>query len=54
MLAANPSRFFYEGLGGEAVGHRVDTMAGADVEEMAFAWRNLAVPLVRRKLATED
>jgi hypothetical protein len=29
-------------------------MAGADVEEMAFAWRNLAVPLVRRKLATED
>ena len=36
------------------VGHRVDTMAGTDVEEMAFAWRNLAVPLVRRKLATEE
>jgi GNAT superfamily N-acetyltransferase len=54
MLAANPTRFFYEGLGGEAVGHRVDTMAGSDVEEMAFAWRNLAAPLVRRKLATED
>ena len=54
MLAANPTRFFYEGLGGEPVGHRVDTMAGTDVEEMAFAWRNLAVPLVRRKLATEE
>jgi ribosomal protein S18 acetylase RimI-like enzyme len=54
MLANNPTRFFYEGLGGEPVGHRVDTMAGTDVEEMAFAWRNLAVPLVRRKLATED
>ena len=54
MLAANPTRFFYEGLGGETVGHRVDTMAGTDVEEMAFAWRNLAVPLVRRKLATEE
>jgi len=54
MLAANPTRFFYEGLGGEPVGHRVDTMAGADVEEMAFAWRNLAAPLVRRKLATEE
>jgi GNAT superfamily N-acetyltransferase len=54
MLAANPTRFFYEGLGGEPVGHRVDTMAGADVEEMAFAWRDLAAPLVRRKLATEE
>ena len=54
MLASNPTRFFYEGLGGEPVGHRVDTMAGTDVEEMAFAWRNLAVPLVRRKLATEE
>ena len=54
MLANNPTRFFYEGLGGEPVGHRVDTMGGADVEEMAFAWRSLAVPLVRRKLATEE
>jgi ribosomal protein S18 acetylase RimI-like enzyme len=54
MLAANPTRFFYEGLGGERVGERVDTMAGVDVEEMAFAWRNLAAPLVRRKLATEE
>ena len=54
MLADNPTRFFYEGLGGEPVGERVDTMAGADVEEMAFAWRNLEAPLVRRKLATEE
>ncbi|HET6972167.1 MAG TPA: GNAT family N-acetyltransferase [Phenylobacterium sp.] len=54
MLADNPSRFFYEGLGGERVGLRVDTMAGVDVEELAFAWRDLAVPLIRRKLATED
>ena len=54
MLASNPSRFFYEGLGGERVGDRVDSMAGVDVEEMAFAWRDLAAPLVRRKLATED
>jgi ribosomal protein S18 acetylase RimI-like enzyme len=54
MLADNPSRFFYEGLGGERIGHRVDTMAGVDVEELAFAWRDLTVPLIRRKLATED
>ena len=50
----NPTRFFYEGLGGERVGERVDTMAGTDVEEIAFAWRDLDVPLVRRKLATEE
>ena len=54
MLANNPTRFFYEGLGGERVGHRVDTMAGVDVEELAFAWHDLAAPLMRRKLATED
>jgi ribosomal protein S18 acetylase RimI-like enzyme len=54
MLAANPTRFFYEGLGGAKVGERVDTMAGVDVEEAAYAWRDLEAPLVRRKLATED
>ena len=54
MLAENPTRFFYEGLGGARVGERVDTMAGVDVEELAFAWRDLEAPLVRRKLATED
>ena len=54
MLADNPTRFFYEGLGGMRVGQRVDTMAGVDVEELAFAWRDLEAPLVRRKLATEE
>ncbi len=54
MLAENPTRFFYEGLGGVRVGERVDTMAGVDVEEVAYAWHDLAAPLVRRKLATDD
>ncbi|MBV8188801.1 MAG: GNAT family N-acetyltransferase [Alphaproteobacteria bacterium] len=54
MLADNPTRFFYEGMGGERVGHRVDTLAGRDVEEVAYAWRDLDMPLVRRKLATEE
>jgi ribosomal protein S18 acetylase RimI-like enzyme len=54
MLADNPTRFFYEGMGGRRVGQRVDTMAGVDVEEMAFAWHDLTAPLVRRKLATEE
>jgi len=54
MLANNPTQFFYEGMGGQRVGHRVDTMAGRDVEEVAYAWRDLTIPLVRRKLATEE
>jgi ribosomal protein S18 acetylase RimI-like enzyme len=54
MLADNPTRFFYEGLGGERVGERVDTMAGVDVEEVAFGWHDLEAPLVRRKLAIEE
>ena len=54
MLAENPSRFFYEGMGGVLVGQRVDTMAGVDVEELAYVWRDLEAPLVRRRLATEE
>jgi len=51
MLADNPTRFFYEGLGGQQVGERTDTFAGADVDEVAYAWRDLEAPVVRRKLA---
>ena len=53
MLADNPSRFFYEGLGGRMVGERTDKMAGKDVDEVAYAWSDLESPLVRRKLAPE-
>jgi ribosomal protein S18 acetylase RimI-like enzyme len=51
MLAENPTRFFYEGLGGELVGQRTDTFAGVDVDEVAYAWDDLEAPLVRRRLA---
>jgi ribosomal protein S18 acetylase RimI-like enzyme len=53
MLADNPTRFFYEGLGGQRVGDRTDTMAGQEVDEVAYAWRDLEAPLVRRRLAPE-
>ena len=53
MLAENPTRFFYEGLGGARVGHRLDRMGGTEVEEVAYAWRDLDAPLIRRKLAPE-
>ena len=54
MLAQNPTRFFYEGLGGERVGERVDTMGGTDVDEIAYAWHDLGAPLIRRRLAAES
>ena len=54
MLADNPTRFFYEGLGGQQVGERTDTFAGADVDEVAYAWRDLEAPVVRRKLAPDE
>lgn len=54
MLAENPTRFFYEGMGGKRVGQRIDTLSGVDVEELAFAWHDLSAPLIRRKLATEE
>ena len=54
MLAANPTRFFYEGLGGALVGRRTDRMSGTEVEEAAYAWRDLDAPLIRRKLAPEE
>ena len=54
MLAQNPTRFFYEGLGGRKVGERTDTFSGADVDEVAYAWSNLEAPLMRRKLAPDE
>jgi ribosomal protein S18 acetylase RimI-like enzyme len=54
MLADNPTRFFYEGMGGEIVGSRREPFAGTQVDEIAYAWRDLDMPLVRRKLAPEE
>ena len=54
MLARNPTRFFYEGLGGAQVGRRADRMGGTEVDEVAYAWRDLDMPLIRRKLAPEE
>jgi ribosomal protein S18 acetylase RimI-like enzyme len=54
MLADNPTRFFYEGMGGEIVGRRREPFAGTQVDEVAYAWRDLDLPLVRRKLAPEE
>jgi ribosomal protein S18 acetylase RimI-like enzyme len=54
MLANNPNRFFYEGMGGRIVGAQRERFAGASVGEIAYAWHKLDLPLVRRKLAPEE
>src|SRR5215467_4472990 len=40
MLADNPTRFFYEGMGGEIVGSRREAFAGTTVDEVAYVWRD--------------
>jgi ribosomal protein S18 acetylase RimI-like enzyme len=54
MLAENPARFFYEGLAGRPAGRRSDRMGSTEVEEVAYAWRDLEAPLIRRRLAPES
>lgn len=42
VLALNPSRFFYEAMGGRRVGERDETLWGVVVQEAAYAWPDLA------------
>lgn len=38
VLAANPSRFFYERVGGQRVAQQVERFAGTELEEYAYRW----------------
>ncbi len=40
VLDGNPSRFFYEALGGKRIAHRHGTLGGAPIEEIAYAWED--------------
>lgn len=46
VLANNPSRWFYERLGGCRLAEKIVPFAGADLTEAAYGWRDLA-PLAR-------
>ncbi|HSK40782.1 MAG TPA: GNAT family N-acetyltransferase [Arenibaculum sp.] len=46
VLAGNPSRWFYERLGGTRLAEKPTEFAGAPVVEIAYGWRDLA-PLAR-------
>jgi len=41
VLGSNPSRFFYEAMGGARVAVRTERMGGAEVEEVAYGWRDI-------------
>lgn len=43
VLAENPSRRFYEALGGECLEEKVITIGGANLVEVAYGWRDLRV-----------
>lgn len=45
VLRANPSRFFYEGLGGRLCAVKPIPIGGAEVEAVAYAWPNLVKTL---------
>ena len=45
VLRDNPSRFFYERLGGKAVATRPISVGGIDVDAIAYGWRDLAAVL---------
>jgi ribosomal protein S18 acetylase RimI-like enzyme len=42
VLADNPSRFFYEAMGGRRIGERDERLWGAVVHEVAYGWRDLS------------
>jgi len=47
VLARNPSRFFYEAMGGVAVASRKERLWGVVLRELAYGWPDLARALNR-------
>ena len=50
VLSANPSRFFYEAMGGTRVGEREERLWGTVVNEIAYGWPDLKLALNNRGL----
>ena len=42
VLALNPSRYFYEVMGGERVGDRDERLWGTTLKEFGYGWSNLS------------
>jgi ribosomal protein S18 acetylase RimI-like enzyme len=52
VLRENPSRFFYERLGGRLVSHKPIAVGGAVVEALAYGWPDL--PAYLAAVSSED
>ena len=39
VVAANPTRFFYEAMGGRTIARRSEPFAGVMLDEIAYGWR---------------
>ena len=48
VLSGNPSRFFYEAMGGTRVAERKERFAGTLLEETAYGWPDLKAWLAER------
>ena len=45
VLAQNPSRFFYEAMGGHRIGERAEALWGVELPEIAYGWPDLEAAL---------
>jgi len=42
VLSENPSRYFYESMGGRRIGRRTERMGSVEVQETAYGWADMA------------
>ncbi|MDD9917339.1 MAG: N-acetyltransferase [Rhodospirillaceae bacterium] len=54
VLAGNPSRFFYEAMGGRQVAQREERLWQTVLPELAYQWRPLPQPLLLGRSAQDD
>lgn len=55
VLSSNPSRFFYEAMGGQQVAQREEYLWQTVLHELAYEWRPLPQPLLLgRSISDED
>jgi hypothetical protein len=51
VLRDNPSRYFYERVGGKAVAERRERLWGSTLDEICYGWSDLARAVDRSVLA---
>jgi L-amino acid N-acyltransferase YncA len=54
VLALNPSRFFYEAVGGELVGDRDEQLWGTTLKEFGYGWNDLSTAIFNGRPRLQD